>query len=826
MLGKSLLLPFLVLLFPIEAQETALSLLARYEAYEPFHAHLQGLVLNPNSQCFKRVGRKRGRPDQQCKDEFQWKDNPQKFHRLLALTKKHMDMTDPKNLSSELGQRYQALKNFVSIHEQFKTCEDKAAWRTEIGLHNVLGDLSASASEKQLQVSCEPSTGAAVLSPHILNTINDTLNATHPQKHGELPQESVLEGQILLESLDNAIKERILYAQNFKNQDIKDQSFQEQLLKNLCQGYIVNKRLEARNRAYRKRKKKVCNDQEQALIKHLIEKMIKKFTQDQLPSPIIPNDVTRNINQHIEELNDVFKDYNKEKRLLIKRWAQEDAKIQYPPGRPGTRAKKKKKQARHNHLLKKKKETFNEYLHLFTELHARGQGRLMQTPSMREQMGIAKLEELAPKFFGLIGFKIAALEDKEDFPLLNPIDNQTAKNAVDEAISLTKNQVQDLLYDLKKKQEDDQKYLGHLSGPNNDQKRRFIQSYKDRRLEGLEKLVLTDTGAIGSILINNPDQAGLLCTVAHRLAKDERLRSFGEAGIYVAIGGTLVLASGLTMGGILPVTAILISSGLGIGFAAMDYGYQKWEVKNRKEVHRRMLNAYLAGSGDNRSIEKIRAEWREIVETDYGAGVTLVLGLGDLLVIPAAAKAGFLIRVARRAPNFDTRLAANRKLLRKISSHHQYAKAALKLFKHYEGKGVGELLTFISKLSPKKQKRVLDLLSQFLAKEPLPANILRIFANSDNIKGIVTQAQQTELIHLASRYKHYDVLPASKKIQEVLKSKKFSSIISKFSKDKQFFAAGLIATMLAKGKSVDEIARTFGNLLPIPESLPKGKKKL
>ena len=124
-----------------------------------------------------------------------------------------------------------------------------------------------------------------------------------------------------------------------------------------------------------------------------------------------------------------------------------------------------------------------------------------------------------------------------------------------------------ILNHSKEKYEYDQKYLENLTASSNQNSRKNLkEKYKKDRTKKIEDLILANPAIVGHILKHNPQHAGVLCTAMQNIAADKRNRMIGEAMIYTTVGAGLATASIMTLGGALPLTAIITAATVGIGF--------------------------------------------------------------------------------------------------------------------------------------------------------------------------------------------------------------------------------------------------------------------
>ncbi|MCY4644107.1 MAG: hypothetical protein OXB88_05760, partial [Bacteriovoracales bacterium] len=472
---------------------------------------------------------------------------------------------------------------------------------------------------------------------------------------------------------------------------------------------------------------------------------------------------------------------------------------------------------------------FDIYRTIFSESHESGAGELFQMEAVKSKIKISRLEKLKPNIFGLFGFDLEHLSSTESFPLLNKIDSKTAEKAVLESLSRTKTQARDVFLGKKKKEEDDQRYLKGLryikNYPNPSQKGilNLEKSYKKKRIKDLESLATIHHGILGDILLKSPENANHLCLVAQNLATKKRNRALGEGAVYVGVSATLVAASLLSMGGVLPVKAILYSAALGLVFSAGDYVFQKTESRERQKTHEQLLNAYLSATGNERSIDRIRDEWREIQEVNYGANVSLLLALGDIAVIPAAIKVGHFQRNIRKIAKFKNQSKKSdvrfNRYIRQIANDKESLDSINALFDFYPQENIGRLLSVMSELPNKKQVLAMNLINDFSTHKKIYTSGIEKLLKSMKNQGIF-DAHRADFAKLMDQNSIENAKIIQRRKDRFLQDERYRNIIQRYSGKRQNQVVLSITYLIKQGKKHDEIARGVANILPVPDSLP------
>ena len=794
MLHPVSLFVFVLAGFSSYSSETGLNILSQYQNLHPFHETIKDPL--PVEKCERR------RRKSVCKIEIQMEDNIQKFHNLLSQTEDHFDVEEPGFSSTYIGQNYQMLKNFVSLHENLSSCsEDSKLW-TKKGVQKIVDRFM---SVESIQPCDDQKTDpppffftGTVFSP-----------------------ESELENRILLESLNIGLRSQFLVAKKFKNQDLSDPLFQEETVNNLCRSTVVSRH--PRTHKVSKKEENICSDFYENILRQMAQKAQKEVQENPESSFTSPEIIVDDVNQSVSKINSIFQRYNHLKNKISSAWLEEDKERNLQPKTRHTRQRLEPRirQRRERELLELKKQFFEEYRLEFSKFHNSKAGILLQTNAVQSAINIPEVESLSPKFFGLLGFNEAVLETTDEFPLLNTIDTQTAHQAIEETFSRNKDYTQKTLSKIKTKQNKDETFLSQLENAENEtEKQEIYNKYNEQNIENLKKLILTNSGASGPIISNHPEYAGVLCKTARSMAEDERNRMLAEASIYLTVGGGLTIASIMTLGGTLPITAIVAGTASAVAFTAGDFIYQKKESSNRQKVHEEMLNAYLSSAGGQASIDDMRKEWREINEVDYGATVTLGLGVADVMsIVPAVKAISFLKttrQAARQAETFNTRISQNRKMLRSLIQDSSNVQFIRKLKNQYSVREVGEFLSFLGDLNSNDQKRILSTLKEVSRGRPLVD--LSSFAQSDFIKGLFPIVQRQKFLNLVDTFQQ-PILPQSQR--SVRRSSAYSSILSKITDSShQSIVISAISSLSLQGKSQLEIMRSISNLLPVPDSMP------
>ena len=582
-------------------------------------------------------------------------------------------------------------------------------------------------------------------------------------------KKAAFSNDLILDSLSRSIETKIFFERKFNKKDIDNKSFSKSLINDICHGKKID--VVAIWGRWRQ-DAQYCSEQDKALLQKLIKVKAGKILQAK-SKPLSGKQVAQDLSQKITQINEIFKGYNREKDTLEQQWDKEDEKInkstkayRYHEG-PKRHAERKKE------LLRLKKSAFDRYRELYASLYEDESGILLQTKAIKKFAKFDELEKVSAKYMGLGGFNTKVLEDMEDFPMLQEnIDAATAKKAVQEALGRTKDQVRDL---FKRKK----------IGP---------------RMDNLAHLVRVNPVSVGSVLINNPQYSNVLCSVIQEMSRQDRNHSVAETGGYLIIGAGTIAAGIATMGGSLPLTATAAGLLLSAGATMGDYAYQKGQAAKRKKSQADLLNALMAGTGDKKSIDEIREEWKRMLENEYGAWIALGVAPLDILGIRIAVRT---LGAAKMASSIVFPSGANaknnRKLLYRIAETQRYSKGFRKLVDQNSPEKMGEFLNFVSELPRKEQRIVLDNFSN--------SSDLAVLARLPQVRQGLTKDQLQNLDQMASQGK------SNQKI-DIVTNNAFAPILKNFSSEEQNVIVEAIQAKKIQGKSekqiLDEIQEAVG----------------
>ena len=328
------------------------------------------------------------------------------------------------------------------------------------------------------------------------------------------------------------------------------------------------------------------------------------------------------------------------------------------------------------------------------------------------------------------------------------------------------------------------------------------KDYDEKRIESLKSLIQTNPMAVGEVLIKHPELAPEMCVVGQELAVDQRNKDVLEGGTYLVIGGGIAIAGIATMGGALPATAMIAATAAGAAFTVADHSYQLREKNRKLELQEAMLSAYITSNGDKQSIEEIRKTWQSAMEADFNAQMALGFGIFDIMGIPAAARSGAFIRLAKNMKNFDRSIVANGKLLGKIAKNDEHIKVINSLLKTYSKERVGFFLSRLAKVSPNRQDKVLKSMSENLRGTGMTVKGLLAYLKSEKITEDLTPSEidliRNELVGIDDAIVDLKV--------EYLADPDLAGYVKAFSPEEQDQIFEAVYILKANGKSKDEIA--------------------
>ena len=588
--------------------------------------------------------------------DFKLEDDLEKFEQLLEDTREEQDITSPAFLSSPLGKAYRSLENFLDVHQNLNQCrQSNPRPSTSERLDQLLNRFSLNASSSEAEGPCEYNKRQDILSNAELGFMNGVIEAQ-------------LEQELFLDALTRSLQSRVHYEKQWGKDDITSASFQNKLLYNLCYAYP-------------------CSSEDRALLETTLEEVVAQVSSLESLTPMNEVEVNEDINERIDRLNHILESYTQEKEKLEREWEETDAPHQSWQQANFGNVISRRRRIRKEKLLELKKEVWERYQSEYQFLYGDGAGDLLQTHVVREGSGITQLEELRARFFGIRGFEEKVLKKTDDFPSLRYIKIDTSRKALEESFSRTEEQVRELL-EMKR------------------------QSHSENRLDNITHMLTVSPGSAGHVLLNNPQYADIYCSLSQDIARKERRKAILETGTYLVIGGGIAVAGILTAGTALPLAATIGALAVAGTFTAGDIIYRRNEARRNRELQEDLLNAFLAGTGDDMSLEDIRRTWRDFVENDYNKKAAFWFGAFDVLGIPHAARAGTLLRLSKTLTTVDTAAKGGRALLFNISGKNRYVKWLKNLMENHPKEEVSALLNSLAALPSRKQRSFLDVISQ------------------------------------------------------------------------------------------------------------------
>ena len=606
---------------PKEQMTVEEALLSIYPEH-PLHISIKDPM--PHQEC-KTVGNRKNRREQCGPIEYRYEDNPDKFNFVLAETEAWVDTSDPGFLATPLGRQYSDLKKFMSVHNQFTSCSrsdssEKDEESEEVGTSRALmarleSNISNNLAKEQDCRSAEE---------HNIQMIFDVIQAAHTQntESDDQPKECAVAGTLLSDSLRKLLLLRMKVESRFNTDDFNNPIFAEQLAEELCIGRVAYYINTTRGKRKKYKPGNVCTDQERSHIQAIIEQTKEQMGSSSAASSD-PNDsltsARQKINQHLSKLNDVLRKYDQKREELL---AEKEQRFnQLSNSRSNERVKWRIANEYRQKLNAAKQEVFADYQMALAELHKQDLSVLLQSPSLQRATGLDQMEKIIPKHFGLSGMQEEVLSHRENFPELQPVSNQVVQRAVKDVQKSSKKTIQRTMEEQEKTQEDNQEYLTRLEQvPHNETKEELDEWYKSRRVEQVEHLIMTSPDVVGPALINNPQYSGVVCQAVKNIEADEKkqeaLKKVLMAG---AITGALAVSIVAPFVGVVGIKALLATTGIALTVTGTDIGLRLNKVQKHRALQEDMLSAYLAGVGDNHSLEQIRAEWKKAMTEDVYA---------------------------------------------------------------------------------------------------------------------------------------------------------------------------------------------------------------
>ncbi len=183
-------------------------------------------------------------------------------------------------------------------------------------------------------------------------------------------------------------------------------------------------------------------------------------------------------------------------------------------------------------------------------------------------------------------------------------------------------------------------------------KKSSLQTQNRIEDKNMKKFIMHNPVSVGSVLINNPEYAPLVCENIKKIDKDDIISANNDKNI--AIGGMVVggilLASGigsgigafLLQGAAASSTTLagltLLSAGLGLGLTATEVSYFGSKAYlTQKEIKEAEI-AFLSGINDPKALKLSRLELEKYREYKFNSMLSLALGPLDLLGLEASVK--------------------------------------------------------------------------------------------------------------------------------------------------------------------------------------------
>ena len=652
-----------------------------------------------------------------CQIELEWKESPQPLYALLEETEKSMDMTDPKNLSSKLGQYYQELKKFMGIYERFRDCQASAQYGTGDYLEDFLWDFMGYPVEISAERECHSWRGGPdfVLNQNVGELISDISDMN--LNKDKLPEVAQLEEKILIKQLKRGIEVISLLNGSAKTLD------------DICQN--AN-----------------CSQKERALLAGLHQEVRTGGRAKPPNTAALANEV----NQMVAQANVILDEYTSAKEQYLKElsvlknsphYREKHARLQR---RVGERLSKQ--------IMDKKRNVFEQVYPVISRLESKVGKKLLLSSFLKKKTKIAKLEEVSPKFFGYFGLTPKSLEDTEPFVSLETVDSDDIKLAMADISKRVQGHIGDILQRLRERQKEDEDYhnAANLTKRFKFQKRRH---YKTKRVEALKKLAKTDPAVLGRVLQENPESAGVLCTVAQSMGRDERSNKYGEKVLHGALA--LFAAASLWWGFGAGLPFFWQGTAISLTFFGIDLAYINLKLRKHQKHHQELLNVYLSEIGDEKNIEYIRNEWRELLEAEYRSQAIWGIGVANLSLLRffgSGARVASYAAIGRRGIIIaDPTLKQRKDLIFKLTVDGDERESVRNLIDYYGRERVANLLAFLAGVETDRQNKLIKFVAKTYSKNPFPPRGLNLMITSSEVEKFLSKEQwETLRVIVADKY--------------------------------------------------------------------------
>ena len=629
---------------------------------------------------------------------------------LLKQTEQAYPVSDPEFFLTDLGREYFNLKRFMNVYKQAMSCKKNLDDNEFVDSHlkRIEWNLSAGFNEQE---SCSP-----------LYT-GDMAGFLENKNLISLSKESDFQRLLLVDIIKKSIKARLSMEQKIQKTPKEDSELIDHIVRGVCQDTMEVPVNTVRGTRYRN--KKICLQEDKEILAKTIEE-IKTDT----PLPKGKINVQQRVNEELLKINSILQEYNEERNKITARTQEELSTL--PSNirrRPFVYEIKTKEKQELNRL---KAIAFRRYQTKLSEIYSTDIGSFFATSTVQESTGLVNLDELSPKALGLGGFEKMVLSNTDSFSLLKPIDSTISETAITEYVDRIQTSLQTAFAQNKKQQREDQSYLSQVKSSPEE----LRDEHREQRMEDIENLIMTHPGSLGSVLKNHPDYFPIVCSALQNIARDERKRALlKESLIYLGSAGALAISLIAPIVGIAGLPVLLAVAATATTVSTADYLVRSEESKRHYELRENMLNAYLAQTGDNKSIEDMRKEWENFMAEDIHSKWAIGLGLFDLTRTGFAVRSS--VKITAQSSNLPAKLSNNRQLLRAISNNGEYKQAFVHLAKNHPTDKVKRFLSTISFFPKPRQQVILDNLSKVVLNPELNLDVLtNALKSSARISGI------------------------------------------------------------------------------------------
>lgn len=358
------------------------------------------------------------------------------------------------------------------------------------------------------------------------------------------------------------------------------------------------------------------------------------------------------------------------------------------------------------------KAAFNEYVQSFMQEANQEDGFLMFTDIIRKKSG-------GLKEFKKDDMKKTTGSKETTFNFTKHKENALSKNDMFKAKNEVQKKIKAQVLQLHKMNAN--KIVENDEWEANDKKDDDViwkwdrKDINNKRSEDLKTLIATNPAAVGQVLLNNPEQAGMVCSLINEIQQDDKTKKRNDklwfyGGMVVGVG-LAVTGIGLGLGGAViansaaaATLATYSSAAFALSTAAeLSYGtYKGTRAYEHIQDFDRFEAAFLTGNSDDHSVVEAQEALAEFKEARFEAALSIGFSALDIAGMSTLTK--------------GSRLGANvAKVSGKVMSPRQM-NALSKLYQGIKASKLGGVFRqarqLMGKVGGKKMDRFLTFLSQ------------------------------------------------------------------------------------------------------------------